>query len=212
MNEDYISQKEAAELCRVTTRTLFNWYKQDKVRCIRSSTGIKRYHKQDLYNIIGFNTHTEKTQKKYCYCRVSSRHEVDDLGRQIQFFESQYPDHIIIKDCGSGINWKRKGLKTILEQSMQGNVQEIVVAHRDRLCRFAFELIEFILEKNHTKLIVLDEIHSQSKNEELADDIMSIIQVYACRRNGRRRYKNKKSKDISNKITEEKIEAVVRSQ
>ena len=50
----------------------------------------------------------------------------------------EYPDHELITDIGSGINWKRKGLKKILEQTMLGNVEQVVVADRDRLCRFAF--------------------------------------------------------------------------
>ena len=207
-NKVYISPKEATKLCGVTNRTLFNWFKQNKVSCVRAKSGVKRYNKQDLLNIIGLNNVVTKPgpepniKKKYCYCRVSSRNQVDDLNRQIEFFKCMYPEYTIIKDCGSGINWKRKGFKTILEQAMLGNVEEVVVAHRDRLCRFAFELVEFILTKNNVKLVVLSQTKNESGTNELADNILSIVQIYACRRNGKRRYKTstsgKKSKDLPN--------------
>ena len=85
---------------------------------------------------------------------------------------------------------------------MLGNVSEVVVAHRDRLCRFAFELIEFILSKNGVKLIVLNSDSPESSiDKELSDDILSIIHVYSCRQMGRRRYANKpKSTDENKKI------------
>jgi predicted site-specific integrase-resolvase len=102
-----------------------------------------------------------------------------------------------VSDVASGINWKRKGLKTLLEQSLSGNISEIVVAHRDRLCRFAFELLEFIFQLNDTRLIVLDQETNQSSDRELADDILSIVHVYSCRSMGKRRYQNKKGASLS---------------
>jgi predicted site-specific integrase-resolvase len=102
----------------------------------------------------------------------------------------------VVEDTGSGINWKRKGLKTILGQSMSGDIEEVVVAHRDRLCRFGFELIEWILESNGVKLTVLDRENSKSPDEELTDDILSIIHVYSCRKMGQRRYKVSENKTL----------------
>jgi predicted site-specific integrase-resolvase len=76
-----------------------------------------------------------------------------------------------------------------------------VVSHRDRLCRFAFELIEWILSKNDTKLIVLDKTEHKSGSEELAEDVISIIHVFSCREMGKRRYKSKKDKTTTESET-----------
>src|SRR6185312_2996935 len=65
------------------------------------------------------------------------------------------PDHELIKDIGSGLNWKRKGFTSILERSYQRDIEEVVVTHKDRLCRFAFELVEWIFSKHDTKIVVL---------------------------------------------------------
>jgi predicted site-specific integrase-resolvase len=134
---------------------------------------------------------------------------MDDLKRQTDFLKSKYPDHIVVTDVGSGINWKRKGLKTILERSLSGNVEEIVVAHRDRLCRFAFDLLEFIFTTTNTKLVVLEHDSNQSSEQELADDLLSIVHIYSCRKMGQRRYKNKTDKDVSKQETKETTTTMV---
>jgi predicted site-specific integrase-resolvase len=86
---------------------------------------------------------------------------------------------------------------------MHRDISEVVVAHRDRLCRFAFELLEWILDQNGVKLVVLDEENGESGDKELSDDILSIIHVYSCRKMGRRRYKNNENTSLSNSRTEE---------
>ena len=60
-------------------------------------------------------TKPEQIRRKICYCRVSTRNQKDDLGRQEAFLREKYPDYEVIRDIGSGLNFKRKGLKTILE-------------------------------------------------------------------------------------------------
>jgi putative resolvase len=213
MNEDkYIPTKEARKQIGVTTQTLINWGNSSKIRVRLSPSGYRLYNLQDLYNITG-RTIPAPQKRKICYCRVSTKSQLEDLERQKSFMQSKYPNHELVTDCGSGINWKRKGLQTILESTMRGEVQEVVVAHRDRLCRFAFELIEFIMVSNKAKLIVLDAENGKSREQELADDVLSIINIYTCRKNGTRRYnKDKKSENLSNTSTEENIETMDRNE
>ncbi|MGL6139325.1 MAG: recombinase family protein, partial [Planktothrix sp.] len=45
-----------------------------------------------------------------CYCRVSSTKQRDDLDRQVAYMQSIYPNAEIVRDIGSGLNFKRKGL------------------------------------------------------------------------------------------------------
>jgi putative resolvase len=204
MDEEYLSIKETRKLIGVTTPTLRQWAEKDKIRFIDGPTGRKMYNKQDVFNIVNKSELSIQSEKrKIAYCRVSSKKQEDDLNRQKEFFISKYPKHDLVTDIGSGINWNRKGLQTILEQSMLGNVSEVVVAHRDRLCRFAFELIEFILTKCKVKLIVLSSPQGEpgSIDNELSEDIMSIIHVYSCRQMGKRRYSNKSQLETSNKST-----------
>ncbi len=193
-----MSIKECRKLLGVTTSTLRNWSKTDKVRFTETPTGRKLYNKQDIYGIANVSEVPIKQEKrKIAYCRVSSKKQSDDLDRQKEFFRLKHPEYDLVEDIGSGINWNRKGLQTILEQSMSGNVKEVMVAHRDRLCRFAFELLEFIFKKCNVKLIVLSSDNGKEGiDTELSDDIMSIVHVYSCRQMGRRRYSRKDTVEI----------------
>jgi predicted site-specific integrase-resolvase len=105
--------------------------------------------------------------------------------------QKQFPNCTIVSDIGSGINWKRKGFISILEQSMQGNIKKIIIAHRDRLCRFAFEFVEWLFNKYGVELMVLNKEDKNTTKNELAEDLLSIIHIFSCRENGKRRYSRK---------------------
>jgi len=201
-HDKFISGKEIKSYLQVSTTTLHRWSNEDRIRTIRTPHGTRKYSLHDVQTLLSrSDSSLEKT--KICYCRVSSRKQIDDLERQQSFFRQEYPHHKLVTDIGSGINWQRKGLKTILEQAMSGHLSEVVVAHRDRLCRFAFELIQWILQTHGVKLVVLDQTTNQSSDTELADDILSIIHVYSCRQMGKRRYKTTKDPNLSLSNTEE---------
>ena len=108
----------------------------------------------DVEKIFG-NQERINEKKKICYARVSSEKQKEDLDRQCEYLRQKCPDHELIKDIGSGLNWKRKGFTSILERSYQRDIEEVVVTHKDRLCRFAFELVEWIFSKHDTKIVVL---------------------------------------------------------
>jgi putative resolvase len=204
MEDEWIKPQDASQILKVTNKTLIEWDKQGKIRTIRTPSRQRRYNLQDVKNYADINlpSYPKKKKIKLCYCRVSSKKQIDDLERQKDFFRTKFPTHDLVTDIGSGLNWKRKGLQTILEQAMSRDISEVVVAHRDRLCRFAFELLEFIFSYTEVKLVVLNKTNEQSKSEELADDILSIIHVYSCREMGRRRYSKQKDTAVPDNNTE----------
>lgn len=204
---EYVSTAIATKLLQVTSQTLRRWNKEGKINSIRTPSDIRMYSLEDIHNILGWDK-PSLSKPKIAYCRVSSKKQMDDLTRQENFFRSNFPNHELVSDIASGINWKRKGLQTILERAMSGKLSEVVVAHRDRLCRFAFELIEWILKANSVKLVVLDQEDEKNTEKELADDILSIVHVYSCRSMGRRRYKNKENKDIPKQSTKKGVKRV----
>jgi len=83
---------------------------------------------------------------------------------------------------------------------MRGDKLKVVVAHRDRLARFGYELIRFIIESNGGQLVVLSE-DSLSPTEELTKDLLNIIPVFSCRMHGLRSYKKQVSEALSNETT-----------
>jgi predicted site-specific integrase-resolvase len=148
-----------------------------------------------LYDLSSLS---QSNRSKIIYARVSSKGQSNDLDSQIQYLRTRYPNHELIQDIGSGLNFKRKGLTALLERLLSGDVEEVVIAHRDRLCRFGFELFLTIAEKFNTKIVVLDDAQ-QSPHDELVADLLSIVHVFSCRLYGLRKYskKIKEDKDLS---------------
>ena len=103
--------------------------------------------------------------------------------------KKKYPNHLLIKDIGSGLNMKRKGLNKLIDLAISGKVNEIVVAHKDRLSRFGYDMIERIIKKysdGEIKIIGNEKI--KEKKEELVDDVMEVMNVFVAKINGMRKY------------------------
>lgn len=126
------------------------------------------------------------------YCRVLSNKQIDNLERQVSRMSELYPEATIIKDVGSGINYNRKGIQTILELLLRGDRVSLVVAHRDRLARFGTELFEFLLKSNGGELVVLSD-EEKSSEQKLTEGLLTILHVFSCRMHGSRKYKKDKN-------------------
>ena len=125
---------------------------------------------------------------------------MDDLSRQLEFLSKpEYSSYTVITDIASGINFKRKGLATILDACLQRRIGDLVVAHKDRLCRFGFDLIQQLVTKAGGKIIVLEDSTDKTSEQELAEDLLSIIHVFSCRQMGKRSYTSRKVKDVEDK-------------
>jgi len=192
----YVTTRAIQQYYGISAVQLRRWADSGKIDSIRTPGGHRLYKLPD----------EKETENKRCepevvvYIRVSSGKQKDDLARQREYMLQQRPGSRVIQDIASGINWKRPGLLSILDGAIQGSIKEVVVYSRDRLSRFAFEIIEWMLNKNNCKVTVLQSA-DQSPEEELSDDLMSIVQVFCCKRNGRRRYKAAK-----NSLPDEKSE------
>ncbi|NJM60966.1 MAG: IS607 family transposase [Oscillatoriales cyanobacterium RU_3_3] len=122
------------------------------------------------------------------YARVSSRNQKADLLRQVEFLVARYPGCEIIQDIGSGLNFKRKGLIALLERIYTGDIGMVVVASKDRLCRFGFDLISWFAQRGGCKILVLNN-STLSPEREMVEDMLAIIHVFSCRLYSRRKYK-----------------------
>lgn len=196
--EKYVKGSVAAKILGVHQRTLYNWEEKGKIKTIRTPTN------QRLYNVEDFLKDKESSDVKYtdiekiktknklkiCYVRVSSHSQKDDMLRQEKLLKKNYPDYIYIKDIGSGINFNRKGLNKLIDLAIQGKVEELVIAHKDRLTRFGFELIErLITVYSGGKIIILDKEKELEPQEELVLDVLQILNVFTAKMNGLRKYK-----------------------
>ena len=190
--------KQLADKLNVSKETLRLWAESGKIKSIKTDGGHRRY----IYNE---QTDKKETKFKFIYTRVSSTKQQPDLERQIKFLQKLYPDYKIISDIGSGLNFKRKGLNKLLETIFAGTVEEVVVAHKDRLCRFGFEIFENICKHFSTTLTIVDNKDGKSQTDELAEDLLSIITVFTARFYGQRKYSTRKSTRGRNLVRYKKI-------
>lgn len=206
--QKYISLKEAVKITGIGEQTIRKLVDQNKIDGYRTLSGQRKFNKECLEKMCNVVSSCKEQQnntlQNFIYARVSSKKQVDDLNRQIEFIRSRKPEYslyTVVCDVASGINFKRKGLSSLLDSIIQGNVGEIVIAHRDRLSRFGFELIEAIVIKSGGKITVIDDERNKSSEQELSEDLLSIVHIYSCRQMGRRKYKTK----TNNEIVENKI-------
>ena len=183
----YIPLRKAVEFLGLHPNTLRKYADEGQIKSIKNGAG------QRLYDVESYQS-DRSVCSVICYCRVSSAKQKDDLERQVEFMRQRYPDSEIIQDIGSGLNFKRKGLQALLVRFMRGDQLTIVVACRDRLCRFGFELFEFMAKQNGGEILVLSSpVHCPES--ELTADLLAILHVFSCRMHGLRSYSKKIKED-----------------
>ena len=187
VQDTYVSGSKVCQQLGVSSSSLRNWEAQGKIEAIRTCGGHRKYNLAAFLEKAKNGKEAEASARTdVVYCRVSSSKQRDDLQRQVEHMRAQFPRHRIITDIGSGLNFKRKGLRTLLDEAQRGRIRQVVVAHRDRLCRFAFDLVEWILIKGGATLLVQN--GKQDLQHEFSEDLMAIVHVFSCRFNGTRRY------------------------
>jgi putative resolvase len=192
--DEYLKIGEASKKLGVSIETLRIWEKTGEIEVIRTSGkhrlfNIETYKNKQKIKEIN-NTGGSKKQEegaKFIYCRVSSSKQKEDLERQVEYLSKKYKGYQVCKEIGSGINFKRKKLYSLLDQAFEGKISEIVVAHKDRLCRFAWDHFLWLFNKLGVTVVVDSESeNTTTPNEQLADDLMSIIHVFSSKHYGLR--------------------------
>lgn len=160
-----------------------------------SKGGTRYYSTEQLNQFLNGLKSATCNQKVIGYCRVSTPSQKDDLQTQIEnvklYMCAKGYQFEIIEDVGSGINYKKKGLQTLFDKIVNNEVSKIVVLYRDRLMRFGFEMFEYFCHLHGVQIEIIDNIE-YSKEQELTDDLIQIITVFASRLYGSRSKKTKK--------------------
>lgn len=190
--------KDFAELLGVSVKTLQRWDRDGILNANRTPTD-RRYYTYDQYlQFKGIETEND-IRDIVIYARVSTKNQKDDLQNQVLFLKQfcNAKGMIVnqcIEDFGSGLNYNRKKWNKLLEEVMESKIKTIVISNKDRFIRFGYNWFEKFCEKFNTKIIVVNN-ESLSPNEELVQDIISILHVFSCRLYGLRKYKNQIERD-----------------
>jgi putative resolvase len=186
MDDKFIARRKVLEVLKIHYQTLYRMIERKQIETIQ--VGRRTLYNLDKY--LRENNINNKEKKKICYCRVSSNKQKDDLKRQMEYMTKKYPDHELISDIGSGLNYNREGLRKIINYAISGKIEEIVIAYKDRLTRFGYEMIEYIVEKySKGKIKIINKTEEETPEEEITKDIVAIMNVYIAKVNGLRKYK-----------------------
>ena len=202
----YYSSKSVTKILGVTAQTLRNWDREGKLKPSYIKSNGYRYYSEDSILSYTQERKTKKDLNVIGYARVSSKKQIDDLERQVNnlkiYLDNKYKSYDIITDIGSGINYTKEGLLSLIDKINKKEVDVIVVLHKDRLLRFGFELIEYFAKVNNVKIEVLDKTN-KTQDEELVEDLIQIITTFSCKIQGKREAKTKEIlDDFSKKLSE----------
>ena len=196
MSTNYNSN-EFAQLLPLSVLTLQRWDNTGKLKAHRTPTNRRYYTYEQYQKYMGI---TNSSKKTVIYTRVSTSNQKDDLKNQVEFLK-QYVNakgiivDTVIEDYGSGLNYNRKQWNKLIDECMTNEIGTIIITHKDRFIRFGFDWFEKFLNKFGVKFIIVNN-ESLSPQEELVQDIISILHVFSCRIYGLRKYKKKIREDI----------------
>ena len=190
--------KEFAELLGVSVKTLQRWDREGILKANRTPTDRRYYTYAQYLQFKGIQTEIDR-RDIVIYARVSTRNQKEDLQNQVEFLK-QFCNAkgMIVNQCmeefGSGLNYNRKKWNKLLEEVMENKIKTIVISSKDRFIRFGYDWFEKFCEKFYTKIMIVNN-EALSPNEELVQDMISILHIFSSRLYGLRKYKNQIKED-----------------
>ena len=185
----YWSIGKVAQYLGVSVVTLRRWEKEGKLSSDSRTFG--QHRRYDAYRIQRlFQRH--KPKATIGYARVSSHDQKDGLERQANRLKQHYPNSIIIKDLGSGLNFNKKGLKTLLAMILNQEIDTLVLTHKDRLLRFGSELMFKLCQHFGVRIVILNQQTEQSFEETLSQDVIELMTVFCARLYDARSHKKRR--------------------
>ena len=208
-NRKLLSSKEVANLCGVTIHTVCMWRKEGRLPFMKINDRVILHKIEDVEKLLNkkiFSEENAKKRKNIIYARVSTSKQKDDLKKQIQILNDFCNSNGIIIDeifaeIASGMNEDREEFNKIIDLVINKEIDKIYITFEDRLTRFGFKYFENLFDKFDTQIVVLNnKINNESFEEELSNDLISIIHHFSMKMYSNRRKKLKEaSKLIENK-------------
>lgn len=190
MEKRLVKIGEAAQLLGCSISTLRKWEATGELIPARKTAGGTRYYA--TADLLGLGDADAPT---VCYARVSSHDQKDDLERQHAMLESYCAAKgwraEVIKDLGSGMNYRKPGLNKLLEMILRKQMRRLVITHKDRLLRFGSELVFALCAHQQIEIVIIHKGEQPTFEEELAKDVLEIITVLSARLYGSRSKKNR---------------------
>lgn len=194
MTKRSIRTQEMANLLGVTPQTIRKYVANGEIPYHRQPSGQLFFTQEDVNKALGGEDDSQ--EEKWVYYVRSSNGNKEILESQEEKLKEYYNNITplkIIKDKASGLNENRKGIKQLIELSIKGEITDIAFTRPDRLTRFGYKYLEELFKAYNVRLHHLDDNKSQSIEEELLQDFMTIIASFSGKYSAMRSNKNKKT-------------------
>lgn len=184
----------------VTPEHVRTMHRTGEVIPARISDKGTRYYSEEQLRKLKNTQFSQREEKVVAYCRVSTKSQKDELEKQVEnvksYMYAKGYSFEVITDIGSGINYKNKGLQELISLIDSNQVAKVVILYKDRLVRFGFELIQLLCELHGVKIEIIDN-SEYSTDEELTDDLIQIVTLFANRLYGS---KSKETKTLIKRV------------
>ena len=201
MEKRLVKIGEAAKLLGCSISTLRKWEASGELLPARKTAGGTRYYA--TADLLGLGDADAPT---VCYARVSSHDQKEDLERQHAMLEAYCAAKgwrsEVIKDLGSGMNYRKPGLNKLLEMILRKQMRRLVITHKDRLLRFGSELVFALCAHQQIEIVIIHKGDLPSFEEDLAKDVLEIITVFSARLYGSRSKMNRELMEAMKKAAE----------
>ena len=200
--ENTYNTAEAARYLGFKVKTLQKWDREGRlVPAYRTKTNRRVYTQSQLDEFIGLRTRDTRI-RVIAYCRVSSTAQKPDLSNQLEVMKeyclkSGLSNVEFISEIGGGLNFERKKFLEIMDAVERYEVKMLIIAHRDRLARFGFEYFRHFLAKHNCELVILND-EKMSPEQEMVEDLMTIIHCFSSRLYGLRNYRKSLKEALDN--------------
>ena len=186
----------------VTPEHVRTMHRTGEVIPARISEKGTRYYSEEQLRELKNTQFSQREEKVVAYCRVSTKSQKDELEKQVEnvksYMYAKGYSFEVITDIGSGINYKNKGLQELISSIDSNQVAKVVILYKDRLVRFGFELIQLLCELHGVKIEIIDN-SEYSTDEELTDDLIQIVTLFANRLYGS---KSKETKTLIKRVSD----------
>jgi putative resolvase len=189
MSNNYRINEFAKRIGR-SVQTVRRWEREGKLTAKRLPSGQRYFDESDVRALMGG---VPSKRAIVVYCRVSSAGQKDDLASQVAAMETYclagaIPVDEWVHEIGGGMNFKRKKFLSLMDRIQRGEIQKLIVAHKDRLMRFGFDLFSHVATENGCEIVVVNQ-ESLSPQQEMVEDLLSIVHTFSYRLYGMRKYK-----------------------
>ena len=203
---NYVLPKIIKQECQISYMTLKRWKDEGKIQYKKLS------NKKILYDIDSIlkKSNEQNNRKNVIYARVSTTSQKSNLDHQIELIKSYMLSNgikvdEIYSEIASGLNEDRQELNRLIQNIKENKISNIYVLFKDRLTRFGFNYFKNIFAMYNTNIIVLDEQEETNKDfqQELVEDLISIVHHYSTKLYSNRR---KKMKEIENLLSDKNFQ------